>query len=58
MEGRPDTPVTVYLPEGMVPLVTGVAGGEAPMTPAPLQPRWLAYGDAVTQGWLAGSSTA
>ncbi|HVC71633.1 MAG TPA: SGNH/GDSL hydrolase family protein [Acidimicrobiales bacterium] len=55
MTGRPDLPVTVYLPEGMVPLVTGVAGVEDTMVPAPLQPRWLAYGDAVTQGWLASS---
>ncbi|MGH9017730.1 MAG: SGNH/GDSL hydrolase family protein, partial [Acidimicrobiales bacterium] len=55
LSGRPDLPVTVYLPEGMRPLVTGVAGVDAPMTPAPLQPRWLAYGDAVTQGWLASS---
>ncbi len=55
MSGRTDLPVTVYLPEGMVPLVTGVAGVEEPMNPAPLQPRWLAYGDAVTQGWLASA---
>ncbi len=25
------------------------------MVPAPLQPRWLAYGDAITQGWLASA---
>jgi lysophospholipase L1-like esterase len=55
MEGRPDIPVTVYLPEGMRPIVKGVAGVEEPMNPAPLQPRWLAYGDAVTQGWLASA---
>jgi lysophospholipase L1-like esterase len=53
--GRPDLPVTVYLPEGMGPLVSGVAGVEEPMIPAPLQPRWLAYGDGVTQGWLASA---
>jgi lysophospholipase L1-like esterase len=55
MSGRPDLPVTIYLPEGMAPLVTGVAGVEDTMVPAPLQPRWLAYGDAVTQGWLASA---
>jgi lysophospholipase L1-like esterase len=55
MTGRPDAPVTVYLPEGMGPLVTGVAGVDETMSPAPLQPRWLAYGDAVTQGWLASA---
>ncbi|HXQ60301.1 MAG TPA: SGNH/GDSL hydrolase family protein, partial [Acidimicrobiales bacterium] len=55
LTGRPDLPVTVYLPEGMSPLITGVAGVEDTMVPAPLQPRWLAYGDAVTQGWLASA---
>jgi lysophospholipase L1-like esterase len=55
LSGRADLPVTVYLPEGMQPLVTGVAGVEETMVPAPRQPRWLAYGDAVTQGWLASA---
>jgi lysophospholipase L1-like esterase len=55
ISGRTDLPVTVYLPEGMQPLITGVAGVEETMVPAPLQPRWLAYGDAVTQGWLASA---
>ncbi len=45
--------VVVYLPEGMAPVITGVAGVDADIEPAPRQPRWLAYGDAVTQGWLA-----
>jgi len=55
LSGRPELPVTVYIPEGMQPLITGVAGVEDTMDPAPLQPRWLAYGDAVTQGWLASA---
>jgi len=55
LSGRPELPVTVYFPEGMQPIVTGVAGVEETMVPAPLQPRWLAYGDAVTQGWLASA---
>jgi len=55
MSGRPDLPVTVYFPEGMQPLITGVAGVEETMVPAPAQPRWLAYGDAITQGWLASA---
>jgi lysophospholipase L1-like esterase len=55
ISGRPDLPVTVYFPEGMQPIITGVAGVEETMVPAPLQPRWLAYGDAVTQGWLASA---
>lgn len=55
ISGRPELPVTVYIPEGMQPLITGVAGVEETMVPAPPQPRWLAYGDAVTQGWLASA---
>jgi lysophospholipase L1-like esterase len=55
MSGRTDLPVTIYFPEGMQPIVTGVEGIEETIVPAPLQPRWLAYGDAVTQGWLASA---
>ncbi len=55
VSGRPELPLTVYIPEGMQPLITGVAGVEDTMVPAPAQPRWLAYGDAVTQGWLASA---
>jgi lysophospholipase L1-like esterase len=55
LPGDPNMPVTVYLPEGMRPIVTGVAGVDAAMGPAPSQARWLAYGDATTQGWLAST---
>ncbi|GEM_PF-1291668 len=53
--GDPGKPAIVYLPEGMRPVIVevGAVGGE--LRPAPRQPRWLAYGDAVTQGWLASS---
>jgi len=48
-----DKPATVYLPEGMRPLVQSLTpvGGE--ILPAPAQPRWVAYGDSITQGWIA-----
>src|SRR5580658_7614619 len=55
LAGRTDLPVTIYFPEGMQPVISGVMGIEETMAPAPLQPRWLAYGDAVTQGWLASA---
>jgi lysophospholipase L1-like esterase len=49
-----DAVVTVHLPEGMRPLVTGVEpdGGGA-IAPAPTRPRWLCYGDSIAEGWIA-----
>ena len=53
--GPADRVATIYLPEGMHPTIVSVTpvGGE--IAPAPRRPRWLAYGDAATQGWLAAS---
>lgn len=57
--GAPGTPgpvddrAVVYLPEGMKPLVTAVAGVDGTIAPAPRQPRWVAYGDSITEGWVA-----
>jgi lysophospholipase L1-like esterase len=48
-------PVTVYLPEGMAPALTGIAGLGGAIAPSPPQRRWLAYGDSITEGW--GAST-
>jgi hypothetical protein len=53
--GEPGRPAIVYLPEGMKPIVSGIEGIGGPIEPAPRQPRWLSYGEAVTQGWLASS---
>ncbi len=55
LPGDPEQPATVYLPEGMCPVVLAVTGIGGTIVPAPSQPRLLAYGDAVTQGWLASS---
>ncbi len=55
VSGEPGRPAIVYLPEGMKPIVTGIEGVGGPIEPAPRQPRWICYGDAVTQGWLASS---
>jgi lysophospholipase L1-like esterase len=43
----------VYLPEGMAPLITGLAAIGGSLQPAPPQPRWVAYGDSITEGWVA-----
>jgi lysophospholipase L1-like esterase len=48
-EGR----AIVYLPEGMRPTVTGIKGVGGAIAPAPPQPRWLAYGDSIAEGWIA-----
>jgi len=43
----------VYLPEGMKPLVTRLTAQGGTIQPAPAQPRWIAYGDSITEGWVA-----
>lgn len=39
----------VYLPEAMDPVVLDVVGD---VQPAPEQPRWIAYGDSIAEGWV------
>jgi lysophospholipase L1-like esterase len=51
--GSADEPAIVYLPEGMRPALRDVAGLGGDIEPAPLQPRWLCYGDSIAEGWLA-----
>lgn len=51
--GSGDDRAIVYLPEGMKPLVTALAGVGGSIEPAPRQPRWLAYGDSIAEGWIA-----
>ena len=43
----------VYLPEGMKPTVTSVTGVGGEVAPAPMQPRWVCYGDSIAEGWIA-----
>lgn len=52
--GGPERTI-VYLPEGMRPTVLGIEplGGE--LAPAPPQPRWVAYGDSIAEGWVASA---
>jgi lysophospholipase L1-like esterase len=45
----------VYLPEAMRPVLRVVEGIGGDVVPAPLQPRWICYGDSVAEGWLASA---
>jgi lysophospholipase L1-like esterase len=51
--GRGDMRAIVYLPEGMRPTVLSIAGIGGEIFPASRQPRWLAYGDSIAEGWIA-----
>lgn len=55
LTGEPSRPAVIYLPEGMRPIIRGVEAVGGAIEPAPRQPRWLCFGDATTQGWLASS---
>lgn len=45
----------VYLPEGMRPEVLRLSPGGGEVQPAPPQPRWIAYGDSILEGWVASA---
>jgi lysophospholipase L1-like esterase len=45
----------VHLPERMLPTVTEIRGVGGSIEPAPPQPRWLAYGDSITEGWTVST---
>jgi lysophospholipase L1-like esterase len=51
--GRGEGRAIVYLPEGMKPTVTALEAVSGSIAPAPHQPRWLAYGDSIAEGWIA-----
>ncbi len=46
-------PATVYLPEGMKPLVHELKAVSGVIAPAPRGPLWYAYGDSILEGWVA-----
>ncbi len=52
-EGVDGDRAIVYLPEGMKPSITSVTGVDGEIQPAPRQPRWVAYGDSIVEGWIA-----
>lgn len=49
-EREPENTVRVYLPEAVQAAFSGVAA-DHPLEPAPRGPRWVVYGDSITQGW-------
>jgi lysophospholipase L1-like esterase len=49
----PETPAVIYLPEGMRPVILSLTAVKGGIAPAPKLPRWIAYGDQTTQGWIA-----
>lgn len=51
--GGADRLLTIYLPEGMRPTLFEVRAVNGAFTAAPPGVRWLAYGDSVTEGWVA-----
>jgi lysophospholipase L1-like esterase len=53
--GTSDAPAIVYLPEIMRPTLHDVRGIGGDIEPAPLQPRWICYGDSVAEGWLTSA---
>jgi len=48
-----DARAIVYVPEGMKPTILDVSSVGGTIEPAPAQPRWVAYGDSVLEGWTA-----
>ncbi|HMQ27513.1 MAG TPA: SGNH/GDSL hydrolase family protein [Acidimicrobiales bacterium] len=48
--------LVVHLPERMMPTVREVrAAGGGAIEPGPAFPRWIAYGDSITEGWTVSS---
>lgn len=52
-DSSPDAPATVYIPEGMRPHLHTIEPYGGAIEPAPVQPRWVAYGDSIAEGWIA-----
>ncbi len=48
-----DQVLTIYLPEIMRPTLFDVRPLGGTLTAAPAGPRWIAYGDSITEGWIA-----
>lgn len=44
---------TVQIPEAMKPRLVDIRPLGGSIEPAPAGPRWLAYGDSITEGWVA-----
>lgn len=53
LSGPADDRITVYLPEGLKPRLSAVRAAGGTLEAAPAGPRWVAYGDSLTEGWIA-----
>jgi lysophospholipase L1-like esterase len=51
--GDASSRLVVHLPEGMRPTIVDVRPIGGSIEPARAQPRWVAYGDSVLEGWMA-----
>ena len=51
--GDASSTITIYLPEGMRPTIFEVRPIGGLLEAAPKGPRWIAYGDSITEGWIA-----
>ncbi|MGW5863642.1 GDSL-type esterase/lipase family protein [Streptomyces sp. NPDC055239] len=47
----PEGEFTLHLPEALRPALHGVRPVDGTLTPAARRPRWLVYGDSITEGW-------
>lgn len=45
--------VRIHLPEGMNPRILALEGEGGSIVPPPAETRWVAYGDSITEGWVA-----
>ncbi len=48
--------VVIHLPEYLRPTVVSLEPVRGVIEPAPVRPRWLAYGDSIVEGWVAASA--
>lgn len=51
----PDERAIVYLPEGMRPTLLSIEPVGGRIETPPPQPRWIAYGDSIAEGWIASA---
>lgn len=51
-------PVLIYLPERLLPEIVDLEACDGSIEPAARRPRWLVYGDSITQGWSVSEPAA
>ena len=48
-------PGVIHLPERMGPTIRQISAVDGDLTPGPVGPRWLCYGDSIAEGWCVTS---